>query len=163
MEVVFFDVLLRKKNSHKEYVFGEMTTRGINNGSETFGIRSVRGKRYKYIWNFTPEIEFKNACTHTKEFKSWIVKAESGDEDAVEKVRRYQWRPKIEVYDLKNDPDEWKNLAGRPGVKSIQNRLERVLKDWMKSQGDKGQETELAALDRQGRAKKRKKSKRANN
>lgn len=159
----FLDVLLRKKNSHKEYVFGEMTTRGINNGSETFGIRSVRGKRYKYIWNFTPEIEFKNACTHTKEFKSWIVKAESGDEDAVEKVRRYQWRPKIEVYDLKNDPDEWKNLAGRLGVKSIQNRLERVLKDWMKSQGDKGQETELAALDRQGRAKKRKKSKRANN
>ncbi|MED5470777.1 MAG: sulfatase [Verrucomicrobiota bacterium] len=155
----FFDVILGKKNSHKDYVFGEMTTRGINNGSETFGIRSVRGKRYKYIWNFTPEIEFKNACTQTKEFKSWILKAESGDEDAAEKVRRYQWRPEIEVYDLNNDPHEWKNLAGRPGIKSVENKLEKVLKDWMKSQGDKGQQTELAALERQNRAKKRKKSK----
>ncbi len=155
----FFDVILGKKNSHKDYVFGEMTTRGINNGSETFGIRSVRGKRYKYIWNFTPEIEFKNACTQTKEFKSWILKAESGDEDAAEKVRRYQWRPEIEVYDLNNDPHEWKNLAGRPGIKSVENKLEKVLKDWMKSQGDKGQQTELAALERKNRAKKRKKSK----
>ena len=75
----FLDVLLGKKDEHKEFVFGEMTTRGINNGSETFGIRSVRGERYKYIWNFTPEVEFKNACTHSKEFRSWIVKAESGD------------------------------------------------------------------------------------
>ena len=155
----FLDVLLGKKDKHKEFVFGEMTTRGINNGSETFGIRSVRGERYKYIWNFTPEVEFKNACTHSKEFRSWIVKAESGDEDASEKVRRYQWRPEVEVYDLHNDPYEWNNLAGKPEVKNVQTRLNKVLKNWMKSQGDKGQETELAALERQGRAKKRKKSK----
>ena len=155
----FLDVILGKKDTHKEFVFGEMTTRGINNGSETFGIRSVRGRRYKYIWNFTPEIEFKNACTHSKEFRSWIAKAESGDKDAIDKVRRYQWRPKVEVYDLHNDPYEWKNLAGKPEVKSVQNRLNKVLKDWMKSQGDEGQKTELAALERQGRSKKRKKGK----
>jgi len=155
----FLDVLLGKKDEHKEFVFGEMTTRGINNGSETFGIRSVRGERYKYIWNFTPEVEFKNACTHSKEFRSWIVKAESGDKDAADKVRRYQWRPKVEVYDLHNDPYEWNNLAGKPEVKNVQTRLNKALKNWMKSQGDKGQETELAALERQGRAKKRKKSK----
>jgi len=156
----FLDVLLGKKNKHKEFVFGEMTTRGINNGSETFGIRSVRGERYKYIWNFTPEIEFKNACTHSKEFKSWVAKAESGDEDASEKVRRYQWRPKVEVYDLKNDPYEWKNLAGNTEIKSIQSKLDKVLKNWMISQGDKGQETELAALDRQRRGKNKKSSQR---
>ncbi len=155
----FLDVILGKKDTHKEFVFGEMTTRGINNGSETFGIRSVRGRRYKYIWTFTPEIEFKNACTHSKEFRSWIVKAESGNKDAIDKVRRYQWRPKVEVYDLHNDPYEWKNLAGKPEVKSVQNRLNKVLKDWMKSQGDEGQKTELAALERQGRSKKRKKDK----
>ena len=125
-------------------------------------LMSPFSKNYSNLQNKNPEIEFKNACTHTEEFKSWIKKAKSGDEDAADKVRRYQWRPKIEVYDLKNDPYEWKNLAGRPGIKSIQSRLGTVLRDWMDSQGDKGQETELAALDRQARAKKRKKSKRTN-
>ena len=75
-------------------------------------------------------------------------------------MRRYQWRPKVEVYDLKNDPYEWKNLAGNTEIKSIQSKLDKVLKNWMISQGDKGQETELAALDRQRRGKNKKSSQR---
>ena len=132
-----------------------MTTKGINNGSKSFGIRSVRDERYKYIWNFTPDIEFENACTHSLVFKSWIKKAQAGDADAKERVRRYQWRPEIEVYDLKNDPLEWNNIAGTQEVKKVQNRLSGALKKWMNSQGDLGQETELAALERQRRGKKK--------
>ena len=158
----FLPVLLGKQSSHKKYVYGLMTTRGINNGSETYGIRSVRGERYKYIWNFTPQIEFKNACTQTATFKSWVKKAQSGDLDAKDKVRRYKWRPEVEVYDLQNDPYEWNNLAGNEGIKPVQNRLSRVLKEWMKSQGDKGQETELAALERQRRGKNKKSSQKKN-
>ena len=45
----FLPVLLGKKNVHKTYVYGLMTTKGINNGSKSFGIRSVRDDRYKYI------------------------------------------------------------------------------------------------------------------
>ena len=151
----FLPVLLGKKNVHKKYVYGLMTTKGINNGSKSFGIRSVRDDRYKYIWNFTPDIEFENACTHSLVFKSWIKKAQAGDADAKERVRRYQWRPEIEVYDLKNDPYEWNNIAGTEEVKKVQNRLSGALKKWMNSQGDLGQETELAALERQRRGKKK--------
>ena len=158
----FLPVLLGKQSTHKKYVYGLMTTRGINNGSETYGIRSVRGERYKYIWNFTPKIEFKNACTQTATFKSWVKKAQSGDLDAKDKVRRYKWRPEVEVYDLQNDPYEWNNLAGNEGIKPVQNRLSRVLKEWMQSQGDKGQETELAALERQRRGKNKKSSQKKN-
>ena len=88
-------------------------------------------------------------------FKSWIKKAQAGDAGAKERVRRYQWRPEIEVYDLKNDPYEWNNIAGTEEVKKVQNRLSGALKKWMKSQGDLGQETELAALERQRRGKKK--------
>ena len=158
----FLPVLLGKKSSHKKYVYGLMTTRGINNGSETYGIRSVRGERYKFIWNFTPKIEFKNACTQTPTFKSWVKKAQSGDLDAKDKVRRYKWRPEVEVYDLQNDPYEWNNLAGNEGIKLVQNRLSRALKEWMQSQGDKGQETELAALERQRRGKNKKSNQKKN-
>ena len=151
----FLPVLLGKKKVHKKYVYGLMTTKGINNGSKSFGIRSVRDERYKYIWNFTPDIEFENACTHSLVFKSWIKKAQAGDAGAKERVRRYQWRPEIEVYDLKNDPFEWNNIAGTQEVKKVQNRLSGALKKWMNSQGDLGQETELAALERQRRGKKK--------
>ena len=151
----FLPVLLGKKNVHKKYVYGLMTTKGINNGSKSFGIRSVRDERYKYIWNFTPDIEFENACTHSLVFKSWIKKAQAGDAGAKERVHRYQWRPEIEVYDLKNDPYEWNNIAGTEEVKKVQKRLSGALKKWMNSQGDLGQETELAALERQRRGKKK--------
>ena len=38
----FLPVLKGEATEHKEYVFGLMTTRGINGGSDFFGIRSVR-------------------------------------------------------------------------------------------------------------------------
>ena len=158
----FLPVLLGNKHAHKKYVYGLMTTKGINNGSENYGIRSVRDERYKYIWNFTPDVEFQNACTQSMVFKSWIKRAQSGDADAKDKVNRYQWRPEIEIYDLEEDPHEWNNLAGKSEVKTIQQRLSNALKKWMKSQGDFGQETELAALERQRRGKKKTSNKKKN-
>ena len=47
------------------------------------------------------------------------------------------------------------NRIGTEEVKKIQNRLSGALKKWMNSQGDLGQETELAALERQRRGKKK--------
>lgn len=82
------------KQEHKKYVYGEMTTRGINRGSKYFGIRSVRSERFKYIWNFTPEAEFKNVCTVSKEFRSWEARADAGDERAKKLVQAYTFRPR---------------------------------------------------------------------
>ena len=152
----FLPVINGKTNRHKDYVYAEMTTRGIINGSDTFGIRSVRGERYKYILNFTPQVEFRNACTKSREFKSWIAKAESGDKDAADKVRRYRHRAGVEVYDLEKDPYEWHNLAGKAEVREVEKALRAKLDAWMRDQGDKGQATELAARERQGGGRKKK-------
>ena len=152
----FLQVIRGQADRHKDYVYAEMTTRGIINGSDTFGIRSVRGERYKYILNFTPEIEFRNACTKSREFKSWIAKAEAGDNDAADKVRRYVNRDGVELYDLEKDPYEWHNLAGKKQVKEVESTLRKKLDEWMRSQGDRGQETELAARDRQGSGRQKK-------
>lgn len=152
----FLQVIRGQADRHKDYVYAEMTTRGIINGSDTFGIRSVRGERYKYILNFTPEIEFRNACTKSREFKSWIAKAEAGDDDAADKVSRYVNRDGIELYDLEKDPYEWHNLAGKKQVKEVESTLRKKLDEWMRSQGDRGQETELAARDRQGSGRQKK-------
>lgn len=148
-------VLLGKTDVHKRYVFGEMTTRGVINCPDYFGIRCVRSQRFKYIWNFTPEIKFQNACTKSGVFKSWQQKA-AADADAAQKVRRYEHRPGEELYDVTQDPYEWQNLAGDPKYAKIKQELRTELLAWMESQGDKGQQTELEARDHQGRARRAK-------
>lgn len=155
----FLPVLRGETNQHKEFVYGMMTTRGINNGSETFGIRSVRGERYKYIMNLSPEIKFTNACTQTKAFQSWVAKAAGGDADAADKVHRYQHRPAEELFDLQADPLEWNNRASDPALSDVKKNLRRKLEQWMDSQGDKGQQTELDAYEHQKRARSKKRDK----
>jgi N-sulfoglucosamine sulfohydrolase len=144
-------VLLGQSDEHKKYVFGEMTTRGIINGSEHFGIRSIRSQRFKYIWNFTPETKFRNACVRSAIFRSWRDKA-AGDTDAADKVRRYEHRPGEELYDVTKDPYEWDNLADDPQYATVKETLRRELLAWMEASGDKGQQTELEAFEHQARA-----------
>ena len=151
----FLPVLSGKKDTHKEHVFGIMTTRGVINHPGHYGIRSVRSEKYKLIVNLTPEVTFTNACTKSKEFQSWVKAAEGGDKKAADKVRRYQKRPGIELYDVQQDPLEWNNLADDPALAPVLKELQAELDAWMKAQGDEGQATELAAYERQkGRKKK---------
>lgn len=139
-------VLFGQKNEHKQYVFGEMTTRGTINAPEHFGIRSIRSRKFKYVWNFTPEVKFQNACTNDKEcvFKSWREKATT-DPDAADKVRRYEHRAGEELYDVTKDPYEWNNLADVPRYAEVKSKLRNRLVEWMRATGDKGQQTELEA------------------
>ena len=143
-------ILFGKKKEHKKYVFGEMTTRGINNGSDYFGIRSIRSRRFKYVWNFTPEVKFQNACTYSNIFKSWQQKAVTNT-DAADKVRRYEHRPEEELYDIIKDQYEWNNLADNPKYAKVKAELRKQLLKWMQHMGDKGQQTELEAFEHQNR------------
>lgn len=143
----FFPVLQGKKENHKQYVFGIQTTRGINNGSEYYGSRSVRNKRYSYIINLTPEAKFMNAITQGNSFwRSWIREAEH-DEFAKTQVSKYQYRPMEELYDMQKDPYEMINLSDNPKYKEVKKELREQLLLWMEDQGDKGQQTELEAFD----------------
>ena len=154
----FVPVLTGETNVHKRFVFGEMTTRGINKGSPFFGIRSVRSEKYKYIVNFTPEVTFQNACTNSTIFKSWRQKAVDGDATAAEKINRYENRPAEEFYAVLEDPYEWNNLANDSQYEEYKAQLKQELSHWMECCGDMGQQTELEALEHQGRARKSKKN-----
>jgi len=151
----FLGVLTGKATEHKDCAFGLQTTRGINSGSHHYGIRSVRTKRFKYLWNLTPEETFTNLCVKSTIFRSWQAKAQA-DPAAAEKVRRYQHRPGEELYDIVNDPYEWNNLADDPKHAKTKADLRARLEAWMKSQGDQGQQTELDAHLHQGRNRRKK-------
>ncbi len=142
----FLPVLLGKKDKHKKYTFSQHTTRGIINGSEHYGTRSVADGKYRYIWNLTPEATFKNARTNTKLFKHW---QEIDTEHARRMVEKYQHRPEIEFYDVENDPYCMHNLAEQPEYRKIMKRMRKALEKWMKECGDLGQETEMKAFEHQ--------------
>ncbi|MGY8991782.1 MAG: sulfatase/phosphatase domain-containing protein, partial [Rhodospirillales bacterium] len=98
----FLPVLRGETQTHKQHVFGIMTTRGIINGTDAFAIRSVRGMRYKLILNLNHESKFTNACTKSPAFKSMVAKAATGDATAKRLVHNYHHRPAVELFDLKN-------------------------------------------------------------
>ncbi|MDA0347153.1 MAG: sulfatase [Verrucomicrobia bacterium] len=148
--------LLRQQTTvHKDYIFSQATTRGIINAPEYFGIRSIRSQKYKYIWNFTPEVRYENVVTIEEDtkwgeaqvFNSW-KRAAKTDPSAAEKVRRYHYRLGEELYDLDQDPNEWRNLADTPEYAKVKNELRTLLLANMEAVGDEGQKTELAADSR---------------
>ncbi|TWT92653.1 sulfatase family protein [Neorhodopirellula pilleata] len=147
----FLSVLQGESDRHKSYVFSLQTTRGINNGSDYYGIRSVRGERYRYVRNLTPEVTFKNAATADPTFKTWRAMAEAGDANAARLVHDYQHRPAEELYDCQSDPFNRENLISNPSLNDVRDELRSQLDQWMKSQGDQGQPTEMAALERMPR------------
>lgn len=147
----FVPVLRGWTDHHKQYSFGLQTTRGINHGSDYYGIRSVRSDRFRYIRNLTSEVAFRNTMMRSGWWQSWVGQAERGSEHAKNMVHRFQYRPAEELYDSENDPWNLVNLADRPEFQSVKEQLSQALDDWMQDQGDAGQETELDALNRQWR------------
>ncbi|HCN77620.1 MAG TPA: sulfatase atsG [Verrucomicrobiales bacterium] len=150
----FLPVLKGEATAHKTHVFGLQTTRGINAGSDFYGIRSVRDGRYRYIRNLTPDAIFQNAATGDATFKTWRQMAAAGDVHARRLVHDYQHRPAEELYDTENDPWNRVNLIADPNFASVRDELRSQLDTWMKQQGDEGQATEMKALERMPRSSK---------
>ena len=77
---------------------------------------------------------------------SWVAKAKT-DPIAAAVVRRYHTRPAEELYDLKADPWELKNLAAEAAHTATLKTLRADLDAWIREQGDEGLKTERALPD----------------
>ncbi len=156
----FLNVLTGKEATFRDYTYGAHTTRGIINATPSgYPIRSIRDTRYKYIMNLNHEATFNNAVTaggRMPSWKSWVEKAMT-DPDAAARVKMYQHRPAEEFYDLQEDPFELNNLSANPKHRHKMDNLQAKLRAWMKQQGDKGLETELASKRKKPKGKKPKK------
>ena len=149
----FLPVLQGTATEHKTYTFGLHTTRGIINGSESYGIRSCGTKTFRYIRNLTPNVRFTNVVTRKGGDKadfwnSWEIQAEKGNVKAQTLVHNYQYRPQEELYNVAIDPHCLNNLAKTPQHSDIKRELSNELDHWMRSQGDQGAATEALAHTR---------------
>ncbi|MCM2374184.1 sulfatase [Rhodopirellula sp. ICT_H3.1] len=134
----FASVLSGQSDSHRDQIF---TTHSGDLLMNVYLSRSVRTGRYKLIWNPHPDFAFTSYIdlllreTSGDYFKEWTEAAKT-DAHAAAVVARYYGRPKYELYDLQNDPNELSNLAGREELSSVQHELTSELNRWIEDQGD---------------------------
>jgi N-sulfoglucosamine sulfohydrolase len=77
-----------------------------------YPMRVVRGRRYKLIWNLAFPLPFPFALD-LKLSSTWrAVKSSESKIFGKRNIENLLHRPEFELYDLKEDPDEIRNLAG---------------------------------------------------
>ena len=144
----FLGVLRGKTKRHNSVTYGVHTQmNAIGSPPTGYAVRSIRAGKWKYIMNLNHKVTFKNALTQNDKENYWAswVRTAKTDTKAARLVKRYLNRPAEELYDLSKDPHELNNLAGREKQAKVKARLKQQLQDWMTSQGDLGQATEMAA------------------
>ena len=151
----FLGVLTGQAQQHRDLVFGTHSGDGVMN---RYPIRTVRTRDFRYIRNLDPAAEHH---THVDKaelgdgrvyFDSWVDRART-DPASAAVVARYHHRPAEELYDLRTDPWELRNLAADPTQSATLITLRGEVDTWMRAQGDEGMATELALRKAQPPAK----------
>jgi N-sulfoglucosamine sulfohydrolase len=94
-----------------------------------YPMRSIRTRKYRYILNLYPELEFPFA-TDLFVSRTWqgILKRKLGVMGK-RSTNAYLYRPKEELYDIENDPVESVNLAGDARYSGVLQELRNKLND----------------------------------
>ncbi|QWU17584.1 Arylsulfatase A [Paenibacillus sophorae] len=107
--------------STRDHFFAELTWH-----DQYHPMRGVRTDQYKYIRNF-------------EDGPSVYLPLDIHLSPSGREVREDYYKPNVpeELYDLKEDPLEERNLAGAPAYEKILTELRRKVEDWMKSGADR--------------------------
>lgn len=142
--------LLAGEKQNRNQVFLERERHAnVRKGDLSYPMRAVRNQKYLYIWNPMPE---RNPAGNPSAHQSV---GQYGDVDhsitkflimaMEEKVQpgkpdyfqlSFGSRPEEELYDVKNDPYQLKNLAADPAFEKTKTELRKELLAWMKETND---------------------------
>ena len=132
-------VFLGKNTKPREYIFAAR-----DRCDETEDrIRCVRTKRYKYIRNFFPERPYTQFNAYKKRRYPALTLMEvlhkQGKLTPEQERFMAEKRPAGELYDLKNDPHELRNLTEETQHQDILKKLRLKLDEWIVETGDMGE------------------------
>ncbi|MEM7383302.1 MAG: sulfatase [Verrucomicrobiota bacterium] len=109
-------------------------------------IRSVRTKDFKYIRNFLPKRPYLQPCSYKDAKAILIALRAAGKLNKVQQLLFRDVRPGEELYDVRSDPHEIRNLADDPkhaeALVAMRGRLNR----WMEETRDQGRQPESARM-----------------
>lgn len=107
-------------------------------------IRAVVTPKYKYLRNYLTDRPYmqptyKDPWPVTKKFRAMMA---AGEMNETQLIFFGDSRVPEEFYDLENDPHEIHNLANDPKHKAALEQHRKMLAEWIKETGDKGQQPE---------------------
>ena len=109
-------------------------------------IRAVRTQRFKYIRNGFPERPHLQPCAYKDNKSTYLAIRDWGKKgklnDLQQRLLLAPSRTPEELYDLKTDPWELKNLANDPKHAKTLLKMRKSLDKWIKETGDQGQKVE---------------------
>ena len=103
-----------------------------------YPMRTLRGPRYKLIWNITWRAEYPLPID-TVQRRTWVNNRDSGSTTiGLRTIDQFLHRPQLEFYDLDNDPWEANNLADSNDVitRDVMNSMIDELVTRLEAQGD---------------------------
>ncbi|HBE70272.1 MAG TPA: sulfatase [Planctomycetaceae bacterium] len=104
-------------------------------------VRSVRGKRFRYIRNFSPQKPYYQYMnTPEKGATMQAIRSGQNDESLPEAAKLFaaDTKPAEELYDLEADPHEIHNLADSQTHQDVLRQMRAACLDWQKRIGDLG-------------------------
>ncbi|HKA00965.1 MAG TPA: sulfatase [Candidatus Solibacter sp.] len=133
----FYPLLTGGRYQPRDYIFGARLHHGNddftpNTKASTFDLsRCVRSRRFKLIYNLTPQMEYWPVDSGSDPGWQDILAAHKAGKLSPEHERAYFQRPRpvIELYDLDTDPSELHNLAGTPEYRDEENTLKAALQE----------------------------------
>jgi len=119
----------------------------VRQGNLSYPIRAIRTADYLYVRNLRPDrwpagdpqlVFSVGPFGDIDGGPSKSLAVDRRDDPAI--ARYFQLatarRPPEELYDLKKDPDQLENVAGRPAYADAQRMLRRQVEDWLRKTGD---------------------------
>jgi len=138
----------------REYCFA---ARDFHDGADFDASRAVRSSRFHYVRNFFPHQGWDPILYSWDRapfmLTEWLEAAETGDLD--ENMRQCAFfvseKPVEELYDVREDPDCMRNLAGNPDYDAALCEMRQQCQQWMIENGDLGLLSQYALYARSRR------------
>ena len=96
--------------------------------------RSIRNQDFVFIKHFWPDS--RSQPWYREQIENIDPNPTGGFEGGEFLPRENQERPEVELYDLRHDPWEQCNVAGRPEYRAIEKDLSEKLDQWMRDTDD---------------------------
>lgn len=134
--ISFYQVLKNKPFEERKYVVAQRGPHatGLPVNTANFDlIRTVFNKNYKLLYNALWQLSYTPVDFSGQKF--WKELVQQNQDGTLEKkfaeVLFKSPRSLFELYDLKNDPNEFNNLSGKEEYKKVERELKGVLQQWM--------------------------------
>ncbi len=114
-------------------------------------VRSVRDKRFRYVYNYHPELPRYIDVTYRLQIPMMTEMLQLHKNGKLEPAQEAWFtspKPVEELYDLTNDPNELNNLATQPKYKKKLEELRIAFKQWTKQTGDMSENSEMEMVSK---------------